>query len=181
MKIPHRPTLPIRRAMRESFDLGRDGELEKRPVSAFDGGEEPTWSRPTDLPLHRRPVIMLAEDDSAMLSLLSSQLRRDGYRVIPCADGMEFVHRIDVYRTHGIPIGVDLVISDVRMPKLSGLELLELVKEAPLGIPVILISAFGDTEMRGEAARRDAAAFFSKPFDIDQLRAAVRTNLPKVL
>jgi DNA-binding NtrC family response regulator len=55
------------------------------------------------------------------------------------------------------------------------------VKEAPLGIPVILISAFGDTEMRGEAGSRDAAAFFSKPFGIDQLRAAVRTNLPKVL
>jgi two-component system response regulator (stage 0 sporulation protein F) len=179
MKIP-RPTLPLRRAMRESFDLGRDG-LEKRQTSIFDSADTGNWDRPTDLPLHRRPVIMLAEDDSAMLSLLSSQLRRDGYRVIPCADGTEFVHRVDVFRSHGIPVGVDLVISDVRMPRVSGLDLLALVKEAPLGIPVILISAFGDMEMRGEAAKRDAAAFFSKPFDIDQLRAAVRTNLPKVL
>jgi DNA-binding NtrC family response regulator len=90
------------------------------------------------------------------------------------------VYRIGVYRTRHLPIGVDLVISDVRMPLISGLELLELVNEATSGIPVILISAFGDVETRGEASTRSAAAFFSKPFDVDQLRAAVRANLNDV-
>jgi hypothetical protein len=102
MKIPHRPTLPARRAMRESFDLGRDG-LEKRRTSSFEASEETNWDRPTDLPRHRRPVVLLAEDDPAMLSLLSSQLRRDGYRVIACADGTELVHRVEVFRSHGSP------------------------------------------------------------------------------
>jgi CheY-like chemotaxis protein len=164
-----------RRAMRESFELGRAGLVRRSEASARDpveGVEE--------FAVRRRPVILLAEDDAAMRSLLSSQLRRDGYRVIACQDGMELVYRIGVYRTRHLPIGVDLVISDVRMPLISGLELLELVNEATSGIPVILISAFGDVETRGEASTRSAAAFFSKPFDVDQLRAAVRANLNDV-
>jgi DNA-binding NtrC family response regulator len=162
-----------RRAMRDSYDFGRSG-LVRRGEAA----ESAPFDEFGEQPLPRRPVILLAEDDAAMRSLLSSQLRRDGYRVIPCEDGTELVHRIDVFRNHRVPVGVDLVISDVRMPMISGLELLELVNEATLGIPVILISAFGDVETRGLASMRSAAAFFSKPFDIDQLCAAVRANLP---
>ncbi len=163
---------PQRRGMRESFDLGSSGLVRRAEARSDERSGEPwefTWNR--------RPVILLAEDDGAMRSLLLAQLRRSGYRVIACQDGAELVQRISVYRSHRVPLGVDLVITDVRMPFLSGLELLDLVREAALRIPVILISAFGDIETRSEAAKRNAAAFFSKPFDVDELCLAVRSNL----
>jgi DNA-binding NtrC family response regulator len=164
--------IPTRRAMRESFDFGSTGLERCSAATKRVRGHEPG-----DPELKRRPVILLAEDDGPMRGLLSSQLRRDGYEVIACRDGMELVERIKRFESHQTPIGVDLVISDVRMPLISGLELLELLNETPLRIPVILISAFGDIETRNEASKRDAVAFFSKPFDIDELRAAVRCNL----
>ena len=161
--------------MRESYDFGRSGLVRRTDSRRREVPDESEELRPRP-----RPVILLAEDDAAMRSLLASQLRRDGYRVIACPDGMELVHRIGVYRTRHMPVGVDLVISDVRMPLISGLQLLELMNDPPLGIPVILISAFGDFETRGAASTRSAAAFFSKPFDIEELRAAVRANLGHV-
>ena len=164
--------IPARRAMRQSFEFGRTGLVRRSEAS-----ERGRWHDPEVFQLRRRPVILLAEDDGPMRSLLASQLRRDGYRVIACQDATELVYRIDLYRSHRLPVGIDLIVSDVRMPLISGLELLELVNDAPLRIPVILISAFGDIETRSEASKRAAAAFFSKPFDIDELRAAVRCNL----
>ena len=154
------PVPPTRRVMRGGYD---------HEVQDLD---PPLQSR-------RRPRILLVEDDEALRSLIASELRRDGYRVIACEDGLELVHRIDAYRELGIPLGVSLVISDVRMPKISGLELLELTREVPLKVPFILISAFADMETRIEASHLSVSAFLSKPFEIDQLRAAVRANLRK--
>jgi len=152
------PSLPTRRVMRGGYDF----EVEDLEPVLRSG---------------RRPRILLVEDDDAMRTLIASELRRDGYRVLACQDGLELVHRIEAYKELGVPLGFSLVISDVRMPKISGLELLELAREVPVKLPFILISAFADMETRIEASHYSVSAFLSKPFEIDQLRAAVRANL----
>jgi DNA-binding NtrC family response regulator len=66
-----------------------------------------------------------------------------------------------------------LIISDVRMPGVSGLDVLATLRREDWSTPVILMTAFGDLETRAEARRLGAKALFDKPFDVDDLRTAV--------
>ncbi|MCU0620491.1 MAG: response regulator [Gemmatimonadales bacterium] len=67
----------------------------------------------------------------------------------------------------------DIVVSDIRMPGKTGLELLAGLRRADWATPVILITGFGDRHTLAEAQRLGAAAVFDKPFDVDDLRTAV--------
>ena len=114
------------------------------------------------------PRILLAEDDAEMRALVSDDLRRAGYSVVECADGVALLRRLDsVNRTQGV--GVDLVVSDVRMPELTGLEVLERLRGADPFTPYIVVTAFGSAETRCAAARLGAIAVLDKPFEIKDL------------
>jgi CheY-like chemotaxis protein len=119
------------------------------------------------------PRVLLAEDDAEMRELVASSLRRDGFEVVELRDGGELFDHIGISWVgppdHRRP---DLVISDVRMPGFSGLEILDILRQADWALPVILITAFGDADLHQEAQRLGAAAVFDKPFDLDDLRTA---------
>ena len=114
------------------------------------------------------PRILLAEDDAEMRALVSGDLRRAGYGVVECADGAALLQRLDsANRTVGL--GVDLVVADVRMPELTGLEVLECVRRADPFTPYIVVTAFGSAETRRAAERLGALAVLDKPFEIKDL------------
>jgi CheY-like chemotaxis protein len=120
------------------------------------------------------PSILVAEDDLEMRTLLGTVLRRSGYEVQECRNGGELLVSLNHYinpspRHHGY----DLIISDIRMPGLTGLEIMEVAEFSPGFPPVILITAFGDEWIHEAAARMGAVAVFNKPFDIDDLLAKV--------
>lgn len=125
------------------------------------------------------PRILLAEDDHEMRALLARALRRSGYEVIACSNGVELLEHLDSYilreEEHE---EIDLIISDIRMPGLTGLEILEGLSKHDDFPPFILITAFGDAETHAEAERYGALAMFDKPFDIDDLLAKVRKIVP---
>jgi two-component system, response regulator, stage 0 sporulation protein F len=113
-----------------------------------------------------------------MRRMLAAALRRDGHLVIEASDGDEALDWLapgvldgDVER---VP---DLVVSDVRLPCFSGLEILEGLQVAARRIPVILITGFPDRETCRQAAALGAARVLAKPFDLGELRAAVRDVL----
>jgi DNA-binding NtrC family response regulator len=130
-------------------------------------------------PAPRAPVVLIAEDDDEFRRLVSSQLRSQGYRVIECSDGRELARRIDAYRNDRRLPGFDLAICDVYLPGISGLELVERMQRERLGIPVILLSGFGDFHTCVQAANRRASAFFPKPVELDRLFSTVRTLIWK--
>jgi FixJ family two-component response regulator len=68
----------------------------------------------------------------------------------------------------------DLIVSDVRMPGLNGMQLLESVRRRGWVTPVVLISACGDVEMRRKAEELGSAAFLDKPIDIPELHRVIR-------
>ena len=72
----------------------------------------------------------------------------------------------------------DIVISDVRMPGLTGLDVLAILRCANWATPVILITAFGDEATHAEGRELGAVAVFDKPFNVEQLRAAVLETMP---
>jgi CheY-like chemotaxis protein len=123
--------------------------------------------------------ILVAEDDAEMRQLLASVLRRDGYQVIEARDGLELLNFIgSMLLWSRDAIDLDLVISDVRMPGRSGLDILAGLRRADWATPFILITAFGGQELHNEAHRLGAAAVFDKPFELDKLRATVQNLIP---
>jgi DNA-binding response OmpR family regulator len=118
--------------------------------------------------------ILLAEDDREMRSLLASELRAEGYEVTECKDGDQFVDRV----VTPLPsVEFDLIVSDVRMPSHSGLELLDAGQQLEGFPPMILVTAFGSEALHAKAERLGAVAVFDKPFDIEDLVAKVRSLL----
>jgi CheY-like chemotaxis protein len=126
-----------------------------------------------------RPCILLAEDDPAMRALIASMLEQEGYEVVEACDGHEVLSRLEAVRTQP-PLSTPpaLIVSDIRMPAYSGLDLLAILRCAACPVPVILITAFGDEETHAEARELGATAVLDKPFDLDDLRALVVRAAP---
>ena len=122
--------------------------------------------------------ILLAEDDDALRGLLALSLRQRGHTVIECRSGMDLVQRVGEYLLSHRPLDFDVVISDIRMPGVTGLEALEGMRDIDGWPATILITAFGDRHAHAEARRLGAAAMFDKPFEVDDLISAVESVLP---
>jgi DNA-binding NtrC family response regulator len=117
--------------------------------------------------------VLLAEDDDAMRDVISEALRDEGYHVIEVTNGPElrdWLHQ-SLFQ-EGFEPPPDLVISDVRMPGGSGLDVLSWLRDHDWALPVILITAFGDMDLHVEAERLGAATTLDKPLDVDDLICA---------
>ena len=122
--------------------------------------------------------VLLAEDDPEMRELLATALRQDGLEVVEARDGSALLDRLaEALAADGDLDGYDLIVSDIRMPGYSALDILAGVRRALRHTPVILITAFGDRVTHERAMRLGASAVFDKPFDIDDLRMAVYHKL----
>lgn len=140
----------------------------------FDSSPAPDDAAP--LPTH--PRVLLAEDDDEMRWIVASRLRRCGYEVVECRDGLELADQLGIGQ-NGPALAVDLVISDIQMPYITGLEILRaLLAVRTAHLPVILITSFGDSETHEEAQRLGAAAVVDKPFELSRLVDVVETVLP---
>ena len=118
--------------------------------------------------------LLLAEDDSELRALLASSLREDGFEVVEVADGNALVDRLaDAMAADGSLDGYDLVVSDIRMPGFSALEVMIGMRRMLFRTPVVLITAFGDPKTHERAKRLGASLVIDKPFDVDELRSAV--------
>jgi DNA-binding NtrC family response regulator len=110
--------------------------------------------------------ILIAEDDPDIAASLEMILTGEGYEVTVRHDGAA-AHETAAAGTY------DLVLTDFRMPGLGGLDLLQRLRELQPQRPVILMTAHGNTDLAIEATKRGAYDYLLKPFDIDELLAAV--------
>lgn len=124
-----------------------------------------------------RPRVVLAEDDPAMRRLLGDALLADGYEVIELANGDALFEFLDACA--GRREAPALIVSDVRMPGRSGIQVLRAIRTWGWSVPVILITAFGDEHTRRSVKLAGGACLFSKPLDIDDLRMAAMNLLPR--
>ena len=111
-------------------------------------------------------LILLADDDAAMRGMLGTWLRRQGFEVDECSDGKELIDRLQEARDGSR--APDLVVSDLRMPGLSGFDVLHWIRASLPAVPLILITAFGDTQTHRRAEELGAAAIVDKPFDLQE-------------
>lgn len=115
-------------------------------------------------------MILVVDDEPAITIALAKKLRRDGYECLTASSGGEALGRLGAEH-------LDLVITDVRMPGMSGLELLRQVKLHDSNIPVIVMSAYTDINFAIEALRSRADDFLLKPFNLDDLSLSVARSL----
>jgi DNA-binding NtrC family response regulator len=116
--------------------------------------------------------VLVAEDDRVARDLLCEILRGEGFEVEAVDDGAGAVERAVAGR-------YDLVVSDVRMERSGGLDVLKAFTERAPGTPVILITAFGDVTGAIEAIQRGAYDYVSKPFNVEELKLTVGRALER--
>jgi CheY-like chemotaxis protein len=117
--------------------------------------------------------VLVAEDDAEMLRLVVEALRKDGHNVMAVPDGgWLFVKLAEACRRTPWFSEIDCIVSDVRMPTCDGLDLLERLGDASRSVPIILMTAFGDDEVRARAERL-GALLIEKPLSLEALRRAV--------
>jgi CheY-like chemotaxis protein len=122
-------------------------------------------------PMSNPPKVLVAEDDEWMRRLIVEALQKDGYDVTEVSDGGQALERLAIHPSWtGDEEAIDLLVSDVRMPTCSGLQVLERLRGAQRWTPVVLITAFGDDATRTRA-RSLGAALIDKPFPLVELRA----------
>lgn len=119
--------------------------------------------------IHPEPILVV-EDEESVRNLLLRKLTRAGFTVVGATNGFDALALL-----REIPFGV--VMSDISMPKLNGLELLQIVREAYPDVVVIMVTAYADLEHAIAAMRLGASDYVVKPFDLDQLMNAVRQAL----
>jgi DNA-binding NtrC family response regulator len=114
--------------------------------------------------------ILVVDDDQQMRLDLTEILSMEGYDVDSAGSGEEALKFIQRN-------GYDIVISDLKMPGMNGLELLARIKELKTDTRVIMITAYATIESAVEAMRRGASDYISKPFKINEIEVAVRRAL----
>ena len=115
----------------------------------------------------RAPRLLIVDDDAGQRSLLDSFLSSQGFDTVPVSSGER---ALEVLRQQKI----NMMISDVRMPGLTGLETLRLARKEHGSFPILLVTAFADVRDAVGAIRDGAVNYLSKPIDLDELLASVR-------
>jgi two-component system, LuxR family, response regulator FixJ len=115
-------------------------------------------------------IVHVVDDDEAMRDSMAFLLRAENFQVQTYADATDFLNALP-------QIKAGCVVTDVRMPGMSGIELLQRLRELKVSVPVIVVSGHGDVPLAVEAMKTGALDFIEKPFDDDVFLRAVRMAL----
>jgi two-component system response regulator HydG len=107
-------------------------------------------------------TVLVVDDDERILTLLQETLNVAGYRALTASSGPDAMRKLTAEE-------IDAVITDIKMPDWDGLTLLERIKAGWPDLPVIMITAYADQDIRDRAAVGGASGFLDKPFRLDQL------------
>jgi len=110
--------------------------------------------------------ILLIDDDEGLIHFLTRFFQRKGYEVTSCLNGKTAIEKISVKR-------FDLIMLDYKMPELNGLETLKKIKDAQVKTPIIIMTAYGNTELAIEAMKHGAYDYMVKPFEREELSRIV--------
>lgn len=116
--------------------------------------------------------VLIVDDDRTARKNIEHVLRKDGYRVTTAASGSEAIALLEKDY-------FDLVVTDLKMEDVDGMEVLEKAKARDAGVEVIMISGYATTPTTVEAMRKGSYHFLAKPFEIEELRAVISKALEK--
>ena len=112
--------------------------------------------------------ILIVDDQQGIRLLLGEVFRRENYEVLLAKNGIEALQKME-------DLAIDCVLLDMKMAGINGIEVLKLMKKSWPKVPVIMMSAYGELEKAEEVLAFGAEKYFSKPFDIYEVRDAVNS------
>ncbi|KEZ49051.1 MULTISPECIES: response regulator [Bacillaceae] len=115
--------------------------------------------------------ILIVDDQYGIRILLNEVFQKAGYQTFQAANGFQALEIVDKHKP-------DLVLLDMKIPGMDGIEILKRMRVVEPDIRVIIMTAYGELDMIQEAKDLGALTHFAKPFDIDEIRDAVRKYLP---
>ncbi|TYS37516.1 response regulator [Bacillus swezeyi] len=115
--------------------------------------------------------ILIVDDQYGIRVLLNEVFNKEGYKTFQAANGIQ---ALDIVKKQH----PDLVLLDMKIPGMDGIEILKRMKVIDEEIRVIIMTAYGELDMIQESKELGALTHFAKPFDIDEIREAVKTYLP---
>ena len=118
----------------------------------------------------RQARVLVVDDERSMRELLAIVLQREGYAVLTAENGQTAIATLEREP-------VDLLICDIKMPDMNGVEVLRAAKRIDHDMVAMMVTAFASTQTAVEAMRLGACDYLSKPFDVDELRMKVREKL----
>jgi len=118
--------------------------------------------------------VMIADDDDDFRAVVVAALRAEGHSTVEACDGEELVEALERFRAGAPGLRPDVLITDVKMPKLSGFGVLESLRSARWNLAVVVVTAMSHESIDVVAKRLGAAQVLHKPFDPAALLAAVR-------
>lgn len=115
-------------------------------------------------------TILIVDDEKNYLVVMEALLASEGYEIVTAQNGFDAVRLVE-------ESDLDLLITDMKMPGMSGMELLEAAKKIQPDLPVIMMTAYGTIEMAVEAMKKHAYDYITKPFENEQLKLTVKKAL----
>ncbi len=120
--------------------------------------------------MSKKPVLLVIDDEQSLVETLSVLLRREGYEVVSALTGADGVSKFE----QATP---DLVLTDVRMPKMDGVQVLQAIRDKNPQVPVVLMTAQASLQSAIQAVNLGATHYVQKPFSNDELLAILRRSL----
>ena len=114
--------------------------------------------------------LLIIDDDKSINETLGSYLTEAGYKIYTAEDAIKGLEQFD-------KLPPDLIVCDLKLPGMSGIELLQRVKTADSNFPIIIITAYDDTNSTIEAIQKGAYDYVEKPIDIDKLKVTIKRAL----
>lgn len=114
--------------------------------------------------------LLIVDDQFGIRILLNEIFQKEGYKTFQAANGQQALDIVKKYSP-------DLVLLDMKIPGMDGIEILKRMKEIDPDIRVIIMTAYGELDMIQEAKKLGALTHFAKPFDINDIREAVRQHI----
>ncbi|OGR83217.1 MAG: hypothetical protein A2901_04150 [Elusimicrobia bacterium RIFCSPLOWO2_01_FULL_54_10] len=121
-----------------------------------------------------KKVILIAEDDSVIRELLTSMLTNAGYDLVTTTDGIEAVEAYKVYGNK-----VHLIITDIGMPRMNGLEAIAVIRKMSESVPIMILSIWEEADYIKIAKQVGVKEYMKKPFDIQEFISNVRGIIPE--
>ena len=118
------------------------------------------------------PKILIIDDEKSIRSTLNEILSYEGFEVVQAQDGAEGLKLVQSDK-------FDVILSDIKMPKMDGIEVLQKIQEIASDTPVVMISGHGNIETAVEAIRKGAFDYIAKPLDLNRTLVTIRNAMDR--
>ena len=116
--------------------------------------------------------ILVVDDDIGTVNALRAHLASSGHQVVTAKDGYQALRVIEASTQGAEPI--DLMVTDFKMPGMTGLELIRAVRKVAQALPAILMTAYGDDSLHRQATGEGRCGYLDKPFSPERLLSEIR-------